>query len=134
MFKTISIMNSKILFAIVAAAVTGLPQGINAKPLLKAPVVPEVTIYIIIAFGLISGIAMAFNLIKERTHNKSFISKYIDLYTYFVVGVLCIGLPIFIQNQGINWQSNVLFNGYFFTAAGIGLVIGGGLNYVIKKT
>jgi hypothetical protein len=123
-------MNVKILLAIVAAAITGLPQGISAKPLLKAPVIPETTIYIIIAFGLFGGIWMATCLIKERTKNDYFLSKYIDLYTYFLVGTFCIGLPIFLQNQEISWRSNILFNGYFFTASGIGLFIGGVINYI----
>lgn len=122
-------MNIKILLAVVAAAITGLPQGINAKPLLKAPIVPETTIYIIIAFGLFGGIWMALCLIKERTKNEYFLSKYIDLYTYFLVGAFCIGLPIFLKNQEIYWQSNVIFNGYFFTASGVGLCLGGVLNY-----
>jgi len=123
------------MVAIIAAMITGLPQGINASPLPgMSQVIPLDTVYVITAFGLIGGALMAFGLIKERSKNKYFLSKYIDLYTFFVVGMLCIGLPIFIQNYGVDWQSSILFIGYFFTAAGLGLLIGGVLNYVIKKT
>jgi len=128
-------IGNKYIVAIIAAAATGLPQGINASPLQgMAEVIPADTVYIITAFGLIGGVLMAFGLIKERLKNKYFPSKYIDLYTFFVVGVLCIGLPIFFQNHGDDWQSSNLFMGYFFTAAGLGLLIGGALNYAIKRT
>ena len=70
-------IGNKYIVAIIAAAATGLPQGINASPLQgMAEVIPADTVYIITAFGLIGGVQMAFGLIKERLKNKYFPSKY----------------------------------------------------------
>jgi len=128
-------IDNKKLIAILAAVITGLPQGINAKPLATmSPIVPVITIYIIIAFGLFGGGIMAIALLKERINKSFFLSKYIDLYTYFMVGSLCIAIPIFIQNTGLNLQDKTLFLGYFFAATGSGIVVGGAISNAIKKT
>ena len=58
-------MNRRYIFALIAAVATGLPQGINAKPLLKGDgLLPQETVIIIALFGLFGGIAMAIGLIK----------------------------------------------------------------------
>ena len=128
-------IENKKLAAVLAAVITGLPQGINAKPLATmSPIISPMTIYIVIAFGLIGGGIMAISLMKERINKSFFLSNYIDLYTYFMVSLFCVGIPIFIQNTGVNLQDKILFLGYFFTATGSGIVVGGAISHASKKT
>jgi drug/metabolite transporter (DMT)-like permease len=127
-------MTRKYFFALIAAVATGLPQGIDAKPLLRTTgLIPLEMILIVSLLGLVGGAVMAVGLIKERSKNSFFLSKYIDLCIYFLVGVLCIGLPIFVQNFGAPWQSSIFISAYFLTAAGIGLLVGGAVFYAVKK-
>ena len=124
----------KVLIAFVAGVLTGLPQGLDAQPLFNAPIIPTETISIILVFGIFGGIAMGVALIKERHKTQYRVSKYLDLYTYFLVGVLCIAIPTFIQNFHHGWQSNTLLTGYFFGSVGLGLLIGGAAWYAFDQT
>jgi len=127
-------MNKKIFVGSIIGLAIGLPQGINAVPMLNNPIIPVETILIITIFGLVAGAFMGFSMINDRISPRFFLGKYFDLYACFLVGTLCIGLPIFIQNGVTEWQSNLLFSGYFFTSAGIGLLIGGLIFYGTKRT
>lgn len=77
---------------------------------------------------------MAFPLLIERANKHYFISKYIDLYAFFLVGTQCVGLSAIFQYLDASWNSTIFFSAYFFTAAGIGLLLGRIVKNVSQKT
>ena len=127
-------MNRQIIVGSIVGLVAALLQSYGNAPSGNDSTIPDQTIMIIIAFGLIGGGFMAFTLLEERLKKRYFITKYIDLYSFFLAGTMFTGLLVFIQNQGASLKSSMFFSAYFFLAAGIGLFIGGIVKHARNKT
>ena len=127
-------MDKKIIIGAIIGVAIGLPQGLNSTPITDSPFIPVKTILVASSVTLLFCVFMGMSMIRERKKKKFLIGKYFDLYSTFLAGTLCIGMPVFILNVPIDWQSSLLLSGYFFTSAGIGLLFGGLLGNVTKRT
>jgi len=127
-------MDKKVIIGVIIGVVIGLPQGLNSTPITDSPFIPVKTILVASSITLLFCMFMGMSMIRERKKKKIFIGKYFDLYSCFLVGTLCIGIPVFILNVPIDWQSSLLLSGYFFTSAGLGLIFGGLVANVTKRT
>ncbi len=77
-------------------------------------------------FSLLKGSA------KSLDASSKYLNRYIDPYSFMVVGTLSIGIPVFIKVGISNIYSSDLFLGWFFGCAGTGLLIAGLMKLILK--
>jgi len=109
--------------------ILGLPQGMSDNPMLSKINLPIETLLVIGIFGLFSGYALAFSLLRESKNSEYSIGGYFC----FMVGSLSIGFPNFVRHYSGNLTDSLTITGLFFSAIGLSMLISGALNYVYSK-
>lgn len=90
------------------------------------------TILILSIFGLCAGVWVGLASLKDRKQKKRILNRYIDLYSYFLVGCS------WVSAKGLYYMSDLsMYDGryltiYFFGFIGIGLALSGVI-HLLKK-
>jgi hypothetical protein len=100
----------------------GYPQSIDPKPLIQAETLPAQTVYTIIGFGLVGGILMGIAMLNRKSTHPY--SKYFHVYTFMLVGMLSISLPVLYRLGLSDLYRTELFTPLFFGGAGLGILLG----------
>jgi hypothetical protein len=101
----------------------GYPQSIDPKPLFQVDTLPAQTVYTIIGFGLVSGILMGIAMLNRKSTHPYW--KYFHMYTFMLVGLWSISLPVLYRLGLSDLYRTELFTPFFFGSAGLGILLGG---------
>ena len=99
------------------------PQSIDPKPLIQAETLPAQTVYTIIGYGLVGGILMGIAMLNRKSTHAY--SKYFHVYTFILVGMWSISLPVLYRLGLSDLYRTELFTPLFFGSAGLGILLGG---------
>ena len=113
----------KYFLSALAGFLLGYPQSIDPKPLFQVDTLPAQTVYTIIGFGLVGGILMGIAMLNRKSTHPY--SKYFHVYTFMLVGLLSISLPIFYRLGLTDLYRAELFTPLFFGSGGLGVLLGG---------
>jgi len=89
---------------------------------------PINTILIICLFGLCGGIWVGLACLKDRNLKKLFINRYVDLYSYFLVGCSSVSVIGIYNLSDLSVYDGRYVTIYFFGFVGIGLVLSGAIH------
>jgi hypothetical protein len=120
----------KYIIGISLGLIIGLPQAFDpVRNPYEVESLPHSTVYIIIAFGTISGVISGVLLLHNTSRPLGimfqYLDKFIDFYSLITVCMLSIGIPIFLKVGFSDFYASALINGNFFLSVGIGLVLAG---------
>jgi hypothetical protein len=100
----------------------GYPQSIDPMPLFQADTLPAEAVDTIIGFGLMGGILMGIAMLNRKSTHPY--SKYFHVYTFMLVGMLSICLPVLYRLGLSDLYRTELFTPLFFGSAGLGILLG----------
>jgi hypothetical protein len=101
----------------------GYPQNIDPMPLFQAETLPAQTVYTVIGFGLVGGILMGTAMLNRKPTQPYW--KFVHMYTFMLVGMLSISLPVLYRLGLSDLYRTELFTPLFFGSGGLGILLGG---------
>ena len=113
----------KYFISALAGFLLGYPQSIDPKPIFQVDTLPAQTVYTIIGFGLVGGILMGIAMLNRKSTHPYW--KYFHVYTFMLVCLLSISLPIFYRLGLTDLYRAELFTPLFFGSGGLGVLLGG---------